>query len=161
MNSPRHPGGPGQRSPGGSPRYEGPRGAGRRDDAPSIDTSKIVFGKEASPKLYSDVAEACAQTVAQSPKEVNSGTQLRRFYDELVMLQQKVGRDATAFTDHAPFIEMLKAKVAYARGRNKVDANFERLVRALVDNVRDPDTLRQAKLFLEAFMAYYKGCKPN
>jgi CRISPR-associated protein Csm2 len=133
----------------------------------TLDTSGIRFGPQISANLYSDVAERAAQQVAEQigGRDSNKGTQLRRFYDELVMLQAKVGaggdESAQRFAAQAPFIQMLKAKVAYALGRKKVDANFDRLLRHVVDEIKDPATFAQARLFMEAFMAFYKVHGPK
>lgn len=152
----------------GGPRKQGagpgrPHGGrGDRDDSPTIDVSAIRFGSSIDPKLYSDIAEEAAKTVGEgSGRQQNKPTQLRRFYDELVMLQEKVGSEDARFQQQAPFIQMLKAKVAYAKGRDKVDANFERLLRQVVDQVTNAATLKQAKLFMEAFMAFYKVHGPK
>lgn len=152
--------------PGGPSPHQGrsDRSQGRRDDrktAQEIDVAKIRFGTEIDPRLYSDIAEEVARTVAGGSSHKNAPTQLRRFYDELVMLQEKVGSDKDRFDQQMPFIQMLKAKVAYAKGRDKVDANFEKLLRKVVDEVKDPATLMQAKLFMEAFMAFYKVERPK
>jgi CRISPR-associated protein Csm2 len=93
--------------------------------------------------------------------QANKPTQLRRFFDELVMLQDKVGSDAERFNQQLPFIQMLKAKVAYAKGRDKVDGNFEALLRRVVDEIRDADRLKRARVFMEAFMAFYKVYGPK
>ena len=139
------------------------RGGEERETGPTLDTSAISFGDSINPKLYSDVAENCAKEVARQigGREVNKGTQLRRFYDELVMLQGKVGNCKERFDAQAPYIQMLKAKVAYAVGRKKVDANFDRLLRHVVDAASDHKRLAQAKLFMEAFMAFYKVHGPK
>lgn len=151
--------------PGGyRPQGGGDRPQGRRDDrdaVPPIDVGRIRFGPEIDPRLYSDVAEDAARTLGAGSRQKNKPTQLRRFYDELVMLQEKVGSDKDRFEQQAPFIQMLKAKVAYAKGRDKVDENFERLLRKVVDEVKDPASLKQAKLFMEAFMAFYKVHGPR
>lgn len=148
----------------GNPGYRERAGHGNRtEDTPQIDTSTIVFGEQIDPRLFSDIAEDCAKAVAPQGRgnDVNKGTQLRRFYDELVMLQNKVGSSDERFRTHAPFIQMLKAKVAYAVGRRKVDANFERLLRRVIDQATDHARLAQAKLFMEAFMAFYKVHGPR
>lgn len=138
-----------------------------RDQIPPVDVNAIRLGKEIDPKLYSDTAEKAAKAIAEEGKRgaKNKPTQLRRFYDELVILQQKVGsdpeRDRERFAEQQPFIQMLKAKVAYAKGRDKVGANFERLIRHVIDQVKDAATLKQAKLFMEAFMAFYKAHGPK
>lgn len=144
----------------------GYRGGGEhrsQDPEPNLDTSGIRFGAEISATLYSDVAEEAAKQVAgKDPKSnLNKGTQLRRFYDELVMLQGKVGSSDERFAAQHPYVQMLKAKVAYAMGRKRVDANFNCLLRHVVDQIKDPVTFAQAKLFMEAFMAFYKVHGPK
>lgn len=156
-------GGP-TRPAAGNPGYRDRAGYGNRtDDTPTIDTSVIVFGEQIDPQLFSDIAEACAKAVSPQGRgnDVNKGTQLRRFYDELVMLQGKVGNSEERYRAQAPFIQMLKAKVAYAVGRKKVDANFEQLLRRVIDQATDHARLTQAKLFMEAFMAFYKVHGPR
>jgi CRISPR-associated protein Csm2 len=138
-----------------------PRGGGQ---PPTSSFSEVVFGSKIDPKLYSDIAETAAQRVAgergdRNPR--NKPSQLRRFYDELVALADKVGFDSQKFEEQRPFIQMLKAKVAYAKGRDKVDDNFRSLLCRVVDQTVDLDTLRQARLFMEAFMAYYKVYRPS
>lgn len=127
-----------------------------RDDSPSISLDGIVFGTRPAPDLFSDQAERAAAHVSRAGKEMNKTSQLRRFYDELVMWQEKVGTDESKFEDCEPYIRMLKAKSAYAKGRKHVDANFRALFDRMIDQSTNAATLRQAKLFFEAFMAYYK-----
>jgi CRISPR-associated protein Csm2 len=159
MQRERSGGGGGRPSSGGGPRFPG--GREDRDQTPSIDLKNIVFG-QIKPTLYSDVAEDAAKAVSPGSRaSKNKPTQLRRFYDELVMLQEKVGSSSEKFAQQEPFIQLLKAKVAYAKGREKVDANFEALLRHVVDQIKDHTTLKQAKLFMEAFMAFYKVHGPK
>lgn len=138
--------------------------APNRDDRQPIDVSGIVFTDRPSAQLFAEIAEEVAKAVAGpkgSQNRQNKPSQLRRFYDELVMWQEKVGTSSERFVECEPYIRMLKAKVAYAKGREHVDANFEKLLGRIIDQTRDPGTLRQAKLFLEAFMAYYKVYGPR
>lgn len=151
------------RSSSGAPGYRGGDDRGGRDPQATLDTSNIRFGEQIVPTLYSDVAEECALEVAKQigGRDANKGTQLRRFYDELVMLQSKVGGSDERYNAQAPFVQMMKAKVAYAMGRKKVDANFDRLLRHVIDQAKDHGSLAQAKLFMEAFMAFYKVHGPK
>jgi CRISPR-associated protein Csm2 len=146
--SPRGRGGPGHHA------QNPPRQEARQPS--TLDTSKIAFGATIDPKLYSDIAESAAREVARDCRDQNKPSQLRRFYDELVMLQAKVGSSSERFEQYQPFVQMLKAKVAYAEGRKKVDNRFAILLRRVVDQSNDPATLKQARLFMEAFMAFYK-----
>lgn len=149
-SGPRHAGSPGGFGGGGG------RDRGRAEERPSIALDEVCFAAQPSPRLFAEVAERAAAEVAGGDTQKNKASQLRRFYDELVMWQEKVGRDSARFQECEPYIRMMKAKAAYAQGRDHVDANFRALFDRIVDQAKDADTLRQAKLFFEAFMAFYK-----
>ena len=98
---------------------------GGRDDKPEpIDTLKIQF-KNIEADLFDGVARQAAETIANNKKkELNKPTQLRRFYDEIVMWEAKSAANKDRFSEYLPFIRMINAKAAYALGRNLVDQNF-------------------------------------
>lgn len=139
----------------------------RRDfnTGPKIDTSKIQFkGKE--PKdidadLFNGIASDAAETIAQSKKELNKPTQLRRFYDEIVMWESKASLHPDKFPEYLPFIRMINAKAAYALGRKLVDDNFAQLISHGLKQVETYPDLRNFKLFMEAFMGFYKEKRPK
>ena len=111
--------------------------------------------------LFSDQALRAARSCASS-KKANASTQLRRFYDELVMWHDKVFSDTSPerreerFRTVEPYVQMLRAKVAYAKGRELVDESFRSLFDGLIQQVRTPEDLRTARLFMEAFMGFKK-----
>jgi CRISPR-associated protein Csm2 len=147
---------------GRSGSHHGEREADRSERVDvNFDVSRVAFGEKIDPHLYSDVAEAITKDVARDCRDRNKPSQLRRFYDELVMLQDRVGSDQQRFEQLQPFVQMLKAKVAYAEGRKKVDNKFSALLRHVVDESKDHKRLRQARLFMEAFMAFYKVHGPK
>ncbi len=123
--------------------------------------AKIRLGPNPEPELFAETAEQAAQYIAENSRgENNRGTQLRRFYDEILRWNEIVngtleGRDER-YQKYQPLIRMLIAKVAYAKGRKHVDANYEKMLRYIVAQIKDPETLEQAKLFLEAFSGFYK-----
>ncbi|WP_303786938.1 type III-A CRISPR-associated protein Csm2 [Azovibrio restrictus] len=142
------------------------RGGYDRSAAPAahIDTSDVRFGANMPELLFADIAQEKARTIAQAGGgRKNKSTQLRKFYDELVMWQEKIAleqnpeRRAEHYKEHAPFIKMLSAKVAYARGREHVDPCFEKLFTHVIRQIDSPETLKHAKLFMEAFMGFYKA----
>ncbi|HHH38162.1 MAG TPA: type III-A CRISPR-associated protein Csm2 [Sedimenticola sp.] len=108
------------------------------------------------PDLFDRTAKAAAVTVANCGRDRNKGTQLRRFYDELVMWEEKARQNNERFDEYLPFIRMLKAKAAYAEGRKLVDGAFVDLLEQAVDAVGSADDLRVIKLFFEAFLGFYK-----
>ena len=141
-----------------------------------IPNSKIVFGKALTDDLFSEIAKEKSLEIFQGGLDQrgsqikNRSTQLRKFYDELVMWTDKVhsigklepGQKSSdvrqaRYRDSAPFIKMMNAKVAYAKGRNHVDDSFEAMFSHCIKSVIDADTLKLAKLFMEAFMGFYKA----
>lgn len=129
-----------------------------------MDISKIVFS-EPSPELYDTVADSMAKAVAESGKadrkEKNKSTQLRKFYDEIVMWDQRVKTNPDKFNEYLPLIRMINAKVAYAKGRELVDDNFFNLMKRCLGEVKDVRTFGNCKKFLEAFMGFYKMYQPK
>jgi CRISPR-associated protein Csm2 len=142
-------------------------GNDRRDEAPRITlTTADIRLKDIPATLFSDIAQEKARAVyeaGQAARGKNKSTQLRRFYDELVMWFEKVHFERTPkdreakYAEVAPFIQMLVAKVAYAKGREHVDECFEQLFAHVVKEINDATSLKHAKLFMEAFMGFYKA----
>ncbi len=141
-----------------------------------IPNSKIVFGNALTDDIFSDIAKEKSFEIFQGGLDQrgnqikNRSTQLRKFYDELVMWTDKVhsigkletGQKSSDVRDarykvSAPFIKMMNAKVAYAKGRNHVDDSFEAMFSHCIKSVSDAETLKHAKLFMEAFMGFYKA----
>jgi len=136
-----------------------------RHSAPSvtITVADIKLQTPISIELFAGIAEDKAKTVAQAGgRRNNKSTQLRKFYDELVLWFDKVNLERTKeakalkYTEVAPFIKMMNAKVAYAKGREHVDTCFEQMFSHLIRQIDSPETLKHAKLFMEAFMGFYK-----
>jgi CRISPR-associated protein Csm2 len=142
----------------------------------AIPNSRIVFGKALAEDVFSEVAKEKSYEIFQGGldprgnQSKNKSSQLRKFYDELVMWTDKVhaigklesGQKSadvreTKYKDSAPFIKMMNAKVAYAKGRNHVDASFEAMFSHCIKSITDAETLKHAKLFMEAFMGFYKA----
>ncbi len=134
----------------------------RGRDEPTLDTHKIVFAS-LDADLFNGVARQVAETIAEN-RNANKPSQIRKFYDELCLWETKVNQDAERterFTECLPFILMLNAKAAYAKGRRLVDANFVKLIGDSLKQVKSPDTLRLCKLFFEAFLGFYKELRPS
>ncbi len=119
----------------------------------------MIF-KPLAPELFNTVARQAAEIVAEN-RSLNKPSQVRKFYDELCMWEAKVSAEPTRFNDYLPFILMLNAKLAYAKGRKLVDDHFSKLIGDCLKQVKDPDTLRICKLFFEAFLGFYKELRPS
>ena len=119
--------------------------------------------KEPSDTLFSDVAEQYAQRIADAGQQrKNRSTQLRGFYDEILNWESRsrVMSDQQ-FKESIPLIKMLIAKVTYANGRDHVTQEYVDLMRECITQVNDRASLRNCKLFFEAFMGLYKVYGPK
>lgn len=108
--------------------------------------------------IFSETAEAAARDIED--RNVNKATQIRKFYDELNMWNDKVIQSADPVAEYeklAPFIHMMKAKVAYSFGRKHVNQNFLNLFNQIISEIKDEKTLRNAKLFFEAVLGFKKA----
>lgn len=145
-----------------------PRG-GRNESTAVIDLSRVRLattdGKPLDADLFAAVAERCARTVGlredERPRKENKPSQLRKFYDELCMWDERVRAEPKKFDEFLPFIRMLNAKTAYAKGRELVDINYETLMNHCLKEVTSAETLHRCKTFFEAFMGYYKVVRPR
>ena len=142
----------------GGPRGQGNYGGGRAHEErePTYNPSGIGLAKPISPELFNGKAKEAARAVAGADKNQNKSTQLRRFYDELVLWETRVSQQPGKFEEFLPFILMINAKAAYAEGRKLVDRNFVNLIHHTLSEVKDAETLTICKLFWEAFMGFYK-----
>ena len=124
-----------------------------------LNINEIKFGNEKSAEIFSDIAQRAAKHI-KTNKNLNKTTQLRKFYDELAMWNDRVQlvreNKEGKFQELMPFIKMLKAKVAYAEGRKNVDKNFSDIFNRCIDQISNVETLRDAKLFMEAVMGFCK-----
>ncbi|MCW9710131.1 type III-A CRISPR-associated protein Csm2 [Avibacterium sp. 21-586] len=125
---------------------------------------KITFGAGKPATIFSDIADKCAKSIridenSERVKGKNKTTQIRKFYDELAIWNERVQQakdPEIKFEELVPFIKMLKAKVAYAKGRDHIDQSFVDVFNKVIDQANDRETLRDAKLFMEAVIGYCK-----
>ena len=126
-----------------------------------MDIKLSKTGDKLDPELFNGIAKNAAEKVASGGDRANKATQLRKFYDELVLWDNKTTLHPEKFDEYLPFIRMLNAKVAYAEGRKLVDHNFVSLLNNGLKQVNSAETLHTFKLFMEAFMGFYKQERPN
>lgn len=126
-------------------------------------TDRIILTGEITHDLFDEVADNAARYIAEASGQKNKSTQLRKYYDELSMWEQKIKQSPDRYNEYLPLIKMLNAKVAYASGRNLVDQNFVDLMRVCLKQLtpEKPEAFKNCKLFFEAFMGFYKVYKPS
>jgi CRISPR-associated protein Csm2 len=133
-----------------------------------MEFTQIKFG-DITPTLFDTTAMHVAEQISKPldkngrpDSKKNKSTQLRKYYDELCMWDQKIKQNPDGYKEYLPLIKMLNAKVAYAKGRDLVDQNFVDLMRHCLNQVtEDKKTFETCKRFFEAFMGFYKMYQPK
>lgn len=111
------------------------------------------------PGLFDTLAEKVARDLHAEGGRSNKNkpTQIRRFYDELVGWQERIGGDDAKFKQYEAFVRMLNAKVAYAKGRGLVGEEFERWFRECVKSTTSARALDHFRLHFEAVLGFLKA----
>ena len=109
--------------------------------------------------LFDTEAEIVARTlhVEAGRYNKNKSSQIRRFYDELVSWQERIGGDDAKFQKYEAFIRMLNAKVAYAKGRGLVGEKFEGWFRDCIKGTTSARALDHFRLHFEAVLGFLKA----
>lgn len=106
-------------------------------------------------KLAPELMDSEAEAVAQRLQSVTT-TQLRRFYEDVLNLRQRLPLDAKkaeAIWEHLRTdFKMLKAKAVYANGRS--DKTFpQELLQFFIDHVHSVQTVKDFEAFCKHFQA--------
>jgi CRISPR-associated protein Csm2 len=143
---------------------KGDRGGGGGPPRTPADFSAIKLENPA-PELFDSVAESTAKKIAESAGGAprNKSTQLRRFYDEIVMWDQRLRQSPDQYAKFLPLIKMINAKATYAEARQLVDRDYVDLMKHCTGqlSVDKPEVFHHLKLFMEAFMGFYKLYGPK
>jgi CRISPR-associated protein Csm2 len=126
-------------------------------------SSKFVTAfKDVPSELFDSWAEEVAKELAEEGKaeSCNNSTKIRQFYDELVNWQQRI-TDEEAFKKFEPFLRMMNAKVAYAKGRKPklVGDRFEHWFKEGIRATTSAQALKHFRLHFEAVLGFLKGLR--
>lgn len=135
----------------------------------SDEKNKII-----NPDLFSNIAQEKADSFSfynekhkKTEKELES-TQLRKFYNEVLMLRGKIesadGDEAMnlEFDRQLPFINMIKAKVFYAQNKKNPSikgSKFPEFIKAQIDYINEKNKKEYFFIFctlFESIIAYTK-----
>lgn len=106
--------------------------------------------------LFSTVAEGFAKELCHE-RNMNNSSQIRKFYDEVVRLNDKVKSRADSWYEVLPYINMILAKVTYARGRKLVNEVFVNMMKTCVGQVKEPQDMTVFANFFEAVIGFHKA----
>lgn len=121
---------------------------------------EIVFWEDEkaeliNPELFSSIADAWAKKIKEKGKDKNKISQIRKFYDEVLLFQSRI-KDEAQFKKMLPLIKMLNAKAAYAFGRKHITEEFRQFITNCVSNVKNRKDFEVFLKFFEAFMGFYR-----
>jgi len=112
------------------------------------------------PELFSSIAETLAKKMdserAESRDRKNKPTQIRKFYDEVLVFDGRIKTSPDDFNNMLPYLMMLNAKVAYAVGRELVTPGFKEFISSSLSQIKDKDDFDVFKNLFEAFIGFYK-----
>lgn len=130
---------------------------------------KIVLWKDREkqlldPELFSKKAEALAIIIEKDRKfaqKFNKRSQIRKFYDEVVRLNNLTKNRPEEWNNIMPMVHMLVAKTAYAHGRELISKNFMAFIKDSINQIEGPEDLNIFCNFFEAFMGFYRLYGPK
>ncbi len=119
--------------------------------------------KTVDPLLFSKTAEWMAKELESDSrnKKSNKGSQLRRFFDEVVRLNDAAKSNAVDIEQLLPGLHLIIARAAYAQGRELVSENFVGMIRSGINQIESKEDLKIFTHFFEALMAFYKLYGPK
>jgi len=114
------------------------------------------------PVLFSKTAEVLAKDIGDDGRNrKNKNSQLRRYFDEVVRLNNLAATGDLPMEQILPQLHMLIAKVVYAQGRDLVTSGFVEMIKSGIGQVETREDLQAFTNFLESFMGYYKIYGPK
>jgi CRISPR-associated protein Csm2 len=118
---------------------------------------------EANGSVKTDLFEDKAEKIASSFRYDNTGkikgTQIRKFYDEVLRLKLKIesaDNPDEKFKEILPYIKMLIPKVVYSKNKNTVNGAFENFIK---NNIREIRRYKEFMVFCDLFECVVAYCK--
>ncbi len=113
--------------------------------------------KIVNPYLFSEVADKWAKEIKDEGSSYkNKISQIRKFYDEVLMYYDRLKNKPEDFEKYLPYIRILRAKVYYSFGRKHVTKKFVNFMEKCLEQINTWDDFEVYKKFFEAFMGFYR-----
>lgn len=120
--------------------------------------SPIVFNdKKGLASLIRDNAMVYAEQIMNNRGSRDNYTQIRKYYDELVRLQQQsILCNEESFTKYLPSIYIVAAKASYAVSKKTLTQSFGNFIEKNVKSVNTKEDLNSCIMLFEAVLGYLK-----
>ena len=117
---------------------------------------------------YKKDGELLNKTAKKYAEDIGAGrggvqnTQIRKFFDQVLDLNQKAKHTNDFQGEILPFVKMLNSKVAYAStrkgaGGNIINRSFVDMMNNCINQVNSKEKLEVFKLFFEAVIGFHKS----
>jgi len=117
---------------------------------------------------YKKDGELLNKTAQQWAEKIGTGkggvqnTQIRKFFDQVLDLNNRAKYSDDFEGEVLPFVKMLNSKVAYASSRNSVGGKlinkaFVDMMNSCINQVDSKEKLGVFKLFFEAVIGFHKS----
>ena len=121
----------------------------------------IELDYKKDPELLNKTAKKFAEDIGVGRGGVQN-TQIRKFFDQVLKLQQDAKQSDDFASEILPFVKMLNSKVAYASSRNSgggklINRAFVDMMNSCINQVNTKDNLNVFKLFFEAVIGFHKS----
>jgi CRISPR-associated protein Csm2 len=110
------------------------------------------------PTIFSEKAGELSKKLAG--QKGNERTQLRKFYDEVLRLDQDAKKSPEKWPNILARLHLLIPKAAYAQGRGLVSSDFSEFIKNSVGETKSPMDLAVFSNLFEALMGFYKMDRP-
>lgn len=112
-------------------------------------------------ELLNKTAKEYAENIGAGKGGVQN-TQIRKFFDQVLNLNQKSKHTDDFQGEVLPFVKMLNSKVAYAStrkgaGGNIINKSFVDMMNNCINQVDSKEKLEVFKLFFEAVIGFHKS----
>ncbi|MCL6622747.1 MAG: type III-A CRISPR-associated protein Csm2 [Syntrophobacterales bacterium] len=116
--------------------------------------------REPNPEIFWHAAEKLSEKLANQG-QANKRTQIRKFYDEVLRLDQDAKRlPEEQWPNILVRLNLLVPKAVYAWGRNNlVSEDFVNFIKESVRQIQNKEDLAVFANFFEAFMGFYRKHK--
>lgn len=120
--------------------------------------SPIIFNdKKGLATLIRDDAMVYAEQIMNNRGSRDNYTQIRKYYDELVRLQQKsISCDEESFKKYLPSIYIIAAKSSYAISKKILTQSFGNFIEKNIKGVNTKEDLNSCIMLFEAVLGYLK-----
>jgi len=117
---------------------------------------------------YKKDSELLNKTAQKWANDIGAGrggvqnTQIRKFFDQVLDLNNKAKHSDDFEGEVLPFVKMLNSKVAYASSRNSaggklINKAFVDMMNSCINQVDSKESLGVFKLFFEAVIGFHKS----